>query len=173
MDLEPHIRNVPNFPIDGINFKDITTLLKDPAALKEAIDRLTDPYRDNPPDLIVAVEARGFIFATAMAYQLGCGFAPVRKPGKLPAATASETYELEYGTDEVQIHRDAVNSGTRVLIVDDLLATGGTAAATARLIERLGGTVTGMAFLIELDFLDGRAALADYDPTALIHYGGE
>lgn len=173
MDLEPHIRNVPNFPIDGINFKDITTLLKDPAALKEAIDRLTDPYRDNPPDLIVAVEARGFIFATAMAYQLGCGFAPVRKPGKLPAATASETYELEYGTDEVQIHRDAVNSGTRVLIVDDLLATGGTAAATARLIERLGGTVTGMAFLIELDFLDGRAALADYDLTALIHYGGE
>ncbi len=173
MDLEPHIRNVPNFPIDGINFKDITTLLKDPSALKEAIDRLTDPYRDNPPDLIVAVEARGFIFATAMAYQLGCGFAPVRKPGKLPAATASETYELEYGTDEVQIHRDAVNSGTRVLIVDDLLATGGTAAATARLIERLGGTVTGLAFLIELDFLDGRAALADYDLTALIHYGGE
>jgi len=173
MDLEPHIRNVPDFPIDGINFKDITTLLKDPAALKEAINRLTDPYRDNPPDLIVAVEARGFIFATAMAYQLSCGFAPVRKPGKLPAATSSETYELEYGTDEVQIHRDAVNSGTRVLIVDDLLATGGTAAATARLIERLGGTVTGLAFLIELDFLDGRAALADYDLTALIHYGGE
>jgi adenine phosphoribosyltransferase len=173
MDLEQHIRNIPDFPIDGINFKDITTLLKDPAALKESIDRLTDPYRDNPPDLIVAVEARGFIFATAMAYQLGCGFAPVRKPDKLPAPTASETYELEYGTDEVQIHRDAVNSGTRVLIVDDLLATGGTAAATARLIERLGGIVMGLAFLIELDFLNGRAALGDYDLTALIHYGGE
>ncbi len=173
MDLEKHIRNIPDFPIDGINFKDITTLLKDPAALKEAIDRLTDPYRDNPPDLIVAVEARGFIFATAMAYQLGCGFAPVRKPGKLPAPTASETYELEYGTDEVQIHRDAVGSGTRVLIVDDLLATGGTAAATARLIERLGGTVAGLAFLIELDFLNGRAALGGYDLTALIHYDGE
>ncbi len=173
MDLEQHIRNIPDFPIDGINFKDITTLLKDPAALKESIDRLTDPYRDNPPDLIVAVEARGFVFATAMAYQLGCGFAPVRKPGKLPAPTASETYELEYGTDEVQIHRDAISSGTRVLIVDDLLATGGTAAAAARLIERLGGIVTGLAFLIELEFLNGRAALSDYDLTALIHYGGE
>ena len=173
MDLEQHIRSVPDFPIAGINFKDITTLLKDADALKAAIEAMTAPYRDDPPDLIVAVEARGFVFAPAMAYLLGCGFAPVRKPGKLPAEAASETYELEYGTDEVQIHVDAIDAGTRVLIVDDLLATGGTAAATAKLVEQLGGTVTGMAFLIELDFLNGREKLAGYDLTALIHYGAE
>lgn len=173
MDLAQHIRNVPDFPIDGINFKDITTLLKNPAALKAAIDELAAPYMDDPPDLIVAVEARGFIFATAMAYLLGCGFAPVRKPGKLPAPTASEKYQLEYGTDEVQIHVDAIGHGTRVLIVDDLLATGGTAAATASLVEHLGGEVYGMAFLIELDFLNGREKLGDRAITALIHYDAE
>lgn len=173
MNLEDHIRNIPNFPIEGINFKDITTLLKNPKALKSAIDDLSAPYRHDPPDLIVAVEARGFVFATAMAYVLGCGFAPVRKPGKLPAATASETYELEYGTDEVEIHLDAITKGSRVLIVDDLLATGGTASATANLVERLGGHVCGMAFLIELDFLDGRRAIGDREITALIHYNAE
>ncbi len=173
MDLAQHIRSVPDFPIEGINFKDITTLLKHPEALRAAINELAAPYMDDPPDLIVAVEARGFIFATAMAYLLGCGFAPVRKPGKLPAATASESYELEYGTDEVQIHVDAIGEGTRVLIVDDLLATGGTAAATANLVERLGGEVYGMAFLIELDFLHGRGKLGDRKIMALIHYDAE
>ena len=173
MDLAQHIRSVPDFPIEGINFKDITTLLKNPEALKAAIDELAAPYMEDPPDLIVAVEARGFVFATAMAYLLGCGFAPVRKPGKLPAETASETYELEYGTDELQIHVDAIGKGTQVLIVDDLLATGGTAAATASLVERLGGEVCGMAFLIELDFLNGREKLGDREITALIHYDAE
>ncbi len=173
MDLAQQIRNVPDFPIEGINFKDITTLLKNPEALRAAIDELAAPYMDDPPDLIVAVEARGFVFATAMAYLLGCGFAPVRKPGKLPAETASATYELEYGSDELQIHVDAIGAGTRVLIVDDLLATGGTAAATVSLVERLGGEVSGMAFLIELDFLNGRKKLGDRAITALIHYDAE
>ena len=173
MDLAKHIRSVPDFPIEGINFKDITTLLKNPEALHASIDELAAPYMDDPPDLIVAVEARGFIFAPAMAYLLKCGFAPVRKPGKLPAATASETYELEYGSDEVKIHMDAISEGSRVLKVDDLLATGGTAAATASLVEQLGGEVYGMAFLIELDFLNGRAKLGDHEIMALIHYDAE
>ena len=173
MDLTSYIRDVPDFPIPGIIFKDITPLLRDWDAFGKAIEKLVEPYKSNPPDVIVAVEARGFIFATPMAQALGCGFAPVRKPGKLPAETASLTYELEYGSDEVEIHTDAVESGDRVLIVDDLLATGGTAAATAELVEDLGGEVVGLAFLIELDFLQGRAKLQDHDVHTVIHFGSE
>ena len=173
MDLTSYIRDVPDFPIPGIIFKDITPLLRDSGAFGEAIEKLVEPYKSNLPDVIVAVEARGFIFATPMAQALGCGFAPVRKPGKLPAETASLAYELEYGSDEVEIHTDAVESGDRVLIVDDLLATGGTAAATAELVEDLGGEVVGLAFLIELDFLQGRAKLQEYDVHTVIHFGSE
>jgi adenine phosphoribosyltransferase len=173
MNLAAYIRDVPDFPKEGIVFKDITPLLKDLRAFRTAIEQLTQPYKSNPPDLIVAVESRGFIFATPMAQELGCGFAPVRKPGKLPAETASRKYELEYGSDEVEIHIDAVARGDRVLIVDDLLATGGTAAATAELIESLGGEVSGLAFLIELDFLNGRAKLQDYEVHSIIHYGAD
>ena len=173
MDLASYIRDIPDFPKAGIVFKDITPLLRDWGGFGEAIERLVEPYKSNPPDVIVAVEARGFIFATPMAQALGCGFAPVRKPGKLPAETASREYELEYGSDEVEIHTDAVESGDRVLIVDDLLATGGTAAATAELVEDLGGEVVGLAFLIELDFLQGRARLQDYDVHTVIHFGSE
>ena len=171
MDLAAFIRDVPDFPQKGIVFKDITPLLKDPSAFDAAVNEMSAPYVSNPPDLIVAVEARGFLFATPMARTLGCGFAPVRKPGKLPAQTASREYELEYGVDEVQIHMDAVSAGDRVLVVDDLLATGGTAAATVELVESLGGGVVGLAFLIELDFLNGRAQLDGYDIHTIIHYG--
>ena len=170
MDLAAYIRDIHDFPKAGIVFKDITPLLKDSGAFGAAIERLIQPYKSHPPDLIVAVEARGFIFATPMARQLGCGFAPVRKPGKLPAETASRRYELEYGSDEVEIHLDAITKGDRVLIVDDLLATGGTAAATAELVESLGGQVIGLAFLIELDFLKGGARLQDYDVHSIVHY---
>ena len=173
MDLAAFIRDVPDFPQKGIVFKDITPLLKDPIAFDAAVEDLSAPYVSNPPDLIVAVEARGFLFATPMARTLGCGFAPVRKPGKLPAQTASREYELEYGADEVQIHVDAVSAGDRVLVVDDLLATGGTAAATVELVESLGGGVVGLAFLIELDFLNGRAQLDGYHIHTIIHYGAD
>ena len=173
MNLASHIRDIPDFPKKGIVFKDITPLLRDWDAFGAAIEQLVEPYKSSPPDLVVAVEARGFIFATPMAQTLGCGFAPVRKPGKLPAETASREYELEYGSDEVEIHIDAVESGDRVLIVDDLLATGGTAAATAELVEDLGGEVVGLAFLIELDFLQGRARLQEYDVHTVIHFGSE
>ena len=173
MDLTSYIRDVPDFPIPGIIFKDITPLLRDWRAFGAAIERLAEPYRSNPPDLIVAVESRGFVFAPSMAQALGCGFAPVRKPGKLPAETASREYELEYGSDEIEIHTDAVESGDRVLIVDDLLATGGTAAAAVDLIEDLGGEVLGLAFLIELDFLQGRTRLQDHDVHTVIHFDSE
>ena len=173
MDLAAFIRDVPDFPQEGIMFKDITPLLKDPSAFDAAVEALSAPYVSTPPDLIVAVEARGFLFATPMARTLGCGFAPVRKLGKLPAQTASREYELEYGVDEVQIHVDAISTGDRVLVVDDLLATGGTAAATVELVESLGGEVAGLAFLIELDFLNGRAKLDGYAIHTIIHYGAE
>ena len=173
MDLASYIRDIPDFPKKGIVFKDITPLLRDWGAFGAAIERLVQPYKSSPPDLVVAVEARGFIFATPMAQALGCGFAPVRKPGKLPAETASRRYELEYGSDEVEIHVDAMGSGDRVLIVDDLLATGGTAAAAAELVEDLGGEVLGLAFLIELDFLQGRAKLQEYDVHTVIHFDSE
>ena len=173
MDLAARIRSIRDFPKKGIVFRDITTLLKDQEAFREAVNAMAEPYRAGPPDLIVAVEARGFIFAGAMAYTLRCGFAPVRKPGKLPSRTASRKYELEYRQDEVQIHLDAIAAGDRVLIVDDLLATGGTAAATAGLVQSLGGRVIGLAFLIELDFLNGRGRLKGYDVRSLIHYESE
>lgn len=169
-DLKALIREVPDFPKPGINFYDITTLLKDAQGLQSAIGALADHYRAVPCDVVLGVEARGFIFAPAVAYALGKGFVPVRKVKKLPAATVRIDYDLEYGTDSLEIHADAIEPGQRVLIVDDVLATGGTAAAVARLVEKLGGTVASIGFLIELDFLAGRAKLEGHDVFALLHY---
>lgn len=170
MDLASTIRDVPDFPIPGILFKDITTLLKDPQALKETVDQMTEYARSKQVDVIVGIESRGFIFGMPLAYNLGCGFVPVRKPGKLPAETVSESYSLEYGVNTLEIHVDAIEKGQRVLIVDDLLATGGTALATCKLIEKLGGVVAGLAFAIELGFLNGRGKLAGYDTKALVAF---
>ncbi len=170
MDLAATIRSVPDFPIKGILFYDITTMLKDPAALKECIDRLTDHYRQAGIDRVVGIESRGFIFGLPLAYQLGVGFVPVRKPGKLPAATISESYALEYGTNSLEIHVDAIEKGQRVVVVDDLLATGGTAKATCNLVEKLGGKVVSLAFVIELNFLKGREKLKGYEVFSLIQY---
>ena len=168
--LKKLIREVPDFPKPGILFYDITTLLKDPGGLKAVIDALKDRYGRSRVDLVLGVEARGFIFAPALAYALGAGFIPVRKPKKLPAATVREEYQLEYGTDSLEIHKDAIQPGQNVLIVDDLLATGGTAAAVARLVEKLGGKVTGLGFVLELDFLRGREKLTGYDVFSLLQY---
>ena len=168
--LKPLIREVPDFPKKGILFYDITTLLKDKLGFATLIDALSAHYLDKHVDLIVGIEARGFIFGPALAYRLNAGFVPVRKPRKLPAQTASITYDLEYGTDTLEIHRDAVQKGDRVVIVDDLLATGGTAKATSDLVESLGGAVAGLAFAVELDFLRGRDRLAKYDVFSLLHY---
>jgi len=170
MDLAKMIRDVPDFPKEGILFKDITTLIKEPRAFREVIDRLADHYAGQKIDLVVAVEARGYIFGAPIAYKLGAGFVPVRKEGKLPAETVREEYELEYGTDSVEMHCDAIQPGQKVLIVDDLIATGGSAAATARLVERLGGEVVGIAFLIELTFLNGVEKLKGYDVFTMIEY---
>ena len=170
MELAKMIRDVPDFPKEGIIFKDITTLIKDPQAFKEAVDVLGDPYVGQEIELVVALEARGYIFGAPIALKLGAGFIPVRKAGKLPAEVLREEYELEYGTDAVEMHRDAIQPGQRVLIVDDLIATGGSAAATARLVERLGGEVVGVAFLIELAFLKGVEKLKDYDVFTVIQY---
>src|SRR5688500_3797738 len=164
------IREVPDFPKPGILFYDITTLLNDKTGLRKVIDAMTDKAKAHRPDVIVGIEARGFIFAPAVAYNLGARFVPVRKPKKLPAATERISYELEYGMDTLEIHRDAVKPGDRVTIVDDLLATGGSSLAALRLVEKLGATVAGAAFVIELDFLKGRDRLAGYDVTGLIHY---
>jgi adenine phosphoribosyltransferase len=169
MDLAGYIRDVPDFPIEGILFKDITTLLKDPDAFREVIDRMVEPYVDSGVECVVAVEARGYIFGAPLAYKLGAGFVPVRKPGKLPAKIISESYTLEYGTNSLEMHEDAIQPGQRVLIVDDLLATGGSARATVNLVEKLGGRVIGVAFMIELDFLNGRDQLEGYDLVSLIH----
>ena len=170
VDLASSIRDVPDFPKEGILFKDITTLLKDPEALREAIRIFTDRYRDKNIDIVVGVESRGFIFGAAVAANIGAGFVPVRKPGKLPAATFKETYELEYGTDSIEIHQDAISAGQRVLILDDLLATGGTAAAVVRLLSKMNSEIVEVAFLIELDFLNGREKLAGQDIFTVIHY---
>src|SRR6476661_1452658 len=159
-DLKTKIRHVPDFPKAGILFYDITTLLQDPAGLRDAIDSLTAPFVGQGIDVVVGVESRGFIFGAAVADRLGAGFAPVRKPGKLPSTTMRASYDLEYGSDALEIHDDAVRSGQRVLIVDDLLATGGTAKAAADLVSKLGGDVHALAFLIELVDLNGRARLA-------------
>jgi adenine phosphoribosyltransferase len=172
--LKQHIRDLPDHPKSGVTFRDITPLLGHPEALGLAIDQLAAPFRDEPVGTpitkVVAVEARGFLFGAPVATALGVGFVPVRKPGKLPWATHSESYELEYGTDSLEIHQDAITSGERVLIVDDVLATGGTALATAALVERLGGEVAGFAFLIDLVFLAGRARLRDHRVHAVLEY---
>ena len=168
--LKSLIREVPDFPKPGILFYDITTLLKDAQGLKAVIDGLSEGYRGMEIDTVVGIEARGFIFAPAVAYALGAGFVPVRKPGKLPAAAERVEYQLEYGTDFLEVHRDAVEIGKRVLVVDDVLATGGTAAAVAQLIRKLGGELAGFEFVIELDFLKGREKLPGLDVRSLVHY---
>jgi adenine phosphoribosyltransferase len=170
MDLASTIRSVPDFPVEGILFYDITTMLKNPTALRYSVDQIADHYRRTDIDLVVGMESRGFIFGVPLAYQLGAGFVLVRKPGKLPAAKLSESYELEYGTNTLEIHQDAITAGQRVLIIDDLLATGGTAKATCSLVERLGGVVVGTAFVIELTFLNGRDKLQGYDVFSLLQY---
>jgi len=164
------IREVPDWPKPGILFYDITTLLKDATGLKAVIDAFRAKYQNTGVDLVLGIEARGFIFAPALAYTLGVGFVPVRKPRKLPAETVREEYQLEYGTDSVEIHKDAIRAGQKVLLVDDLLATGGTAAAVTRLIEKLGGVVAGVGFVVELDFLHGRDKLTGYEVFSLLHY---
>lgn len=169
-DLKKLIREVPDFPKKGILFYDITTLLKDKTGFKKVIDTLTDRIRPYGADVVLGIEARGFIFAPALAYHLGAGFVPVRKPKKLPAETERISYELEYGMDTLEIHKDAVTPGMRVVIADDLLATGGTALATVRLVEKLGGTVTAISFVIELDALKGRDRLAGYEVVSLLRY---
>lgn len=166
--LAAHLRDVPNFPQPGIVFKDLTPLLADVDAFRFAVDAVADHAAGLTVDKVVGIEARGFIFAAAVAYRLGAGFVPVRKPGKLPWSTVTETYALEYGTDSLDIHDDALRPGDAAYVVDDVLATGGTAAATCRLIERLEGRIAGLAFVVELGFLDGRAKLADHDVISLI-----
>jgi adenine phosphoribosyltransferase len=173
MDLKTLIREIPDFPKPGINFKDITTLLKDGRAFRQAIDLLADHFAAKQPDVIVGTESRGFLLGAPLAYKLGCGFVLVRKPGKLPAAVERVSYGLEYGQDTLEIHRDALEPGQKVLVVDDLLATGGTITATIELVNKLGGKIVGCAFLIELDFLKGRERLTTYDVMSLIHYSAE
>jgi len=168
--LKRLIREVPDFPKKGILFYDITTLLKDKAGFATLIDLFSEHYIGRQIDLILGMEARGFIFGPALAYRLNAGFVPVRKPGKLPAATARVEYELEYGSNVLEVHKDAIQKGQRVLIVDDLLATGGTAEATARLVKSLGGEIAGLAFVVELDFLKGRDKLQAHDVFSLLHY---
>jgi len=169
-DLKKLIREVPDFPKPGILFYDITTLLKDKSGFRAVIDGLKRHYREAQVDVVLGIEARGFIFAPALAYALGAGFVPVRKPKKLPAECVTVTYDLEYGTDSLQMHKDAVGDGTRVLIIDDLLATGGTASAAARMVREAGGTVVGLGFVIELTFLNGRRKLPEYDVFSLLQY---
>ena len=168
--LRKLIREVPDFPKPGINFYNITTLLKDPDGLKETIDALAGEISGEKIDTVIGVESRGFIFATPLAYQLNAGFVPVRKPKKLPAECVSVSYDLEYGQDTLEMHKDAVGEGHRVLIVDDLLATGGTAKAVVDLVEGLGGKVVGLLFVVELNFLHGRDKFNGYDVRSLIKY---
>ncbi len=169
-DLKKLIREIPDYPKPGILFYDITTLIKDRAGFARVVDYMTSPYLDKNVDLVLGMEARGFIFGPAMAYRLNAGFIPVRKAKKLPGETVSYTYELEYGTDTLEIHKDAIQPGQRVLIVDDLLATGGTAEAAAKLANKLGANICGMSFVVELDFLNGRNRLIPYDVFSLLHY---
>ena len=164
------IRDVADFPKPGIVFKDITPLLSDPAGLSLAVELMANPWRDHRPDLVIGAESRGFIFGTAVAQSLSCGFVPVRKPGKLPSATKSVKYELEYGTDELQIHADAIRPGQKILLVDDLIATGGTAKAACELVDDLGGELLGLTVLIELADLKGRDLLAPIEVQSLIQY---
>ena len=168
--LKKLIREVPDFPKKGILFYDITTLLKDKTGFATLIDLFSENYIGKQVDLVLGMEARGFIFGPALAYRLNAGFVPVRKPGKLPAETAKVSYDLEYGSNCLEIHKDAIQKGQRVLIVDDLLATGGTAVATTQLVREVGGTVAGLGFVVELDFLKGREKLSEYDVFSLLHY---
>ena len=168
--LKARIREIPDWPKKGILFYDVTTLLKHPAAFHRAVDALVQPFRSQTVDLVVGIEARGFIFAPTVAYTLWAGFVPVRKPGKLPAPSVKVAYQLEYGTDTLEIHRDAIEPGQRVLVVDDLIATGGTAAAVAEMIDKMGGKVLGFAFLVELLFLKGREKLAGHNVVSILQY---
>lgn len=168
--LTDYVRDIPDFPREGILFRDVTPLLGNPEALITAIAALCEPFANQKIDYVAGIEARGFIFGSAVACKLGCGFVPIRKPGKLPYHTESATYDLEYGSDTMEIHRDAIEPGSRVLIVDDLLATGGTMAAACQLVEKLNGKITGLAFLIELTALAGREKLGDYPIHTVISY---
>ncbi len=170
LDLRDRVRDVPDFPKPGIVFKDLMPLVADPAYFKATIDELTELARPLRPDVILGAEARGFIFGGALAYQLGCGFVPARKPGKLPWETVAATYELEYGMDSLEVHADAIGDGGRVIVHDDVLATGGTAKAKVDLVEQLGGEVVGLLFVIELTFLNAREKLRGYDVRSLISY---
>ena len=168
--LKALVRTVPDFPKPGILFYDITTLLKDKTGFAQLIDAMAAHFIDQKVDLVLGIEARGFIFGPALAYRLNAGFVPVRKPGKLPAAVERVTYDLEYGSDALEIHKDAIQPGQRVVLVDDLLATGGTMEATVKLVKQLGGEIAGLAFAVELDFLNGRRRFPDYDVFSLLHY---
>ena len=170
MDLKQHIRSVPDFPKPGILFYDITTLLRDPHGFRTTIDMLSAPYRNQGIDLVVGIESRGFILGAAVAERLGAGFIPARKPGKLPAKALKEHFDLEYGRDALELHEDAIETGQRVLIVDDVLATGGTAAATVRLVRKSGADLHGLAFLIELLFLDGKQQIAGEKVFSVLQY---
>ena len=170
MDLTAHIRDVPDYPKPGILFKDITPLFANPAALSATVDQLAEWAEPRKPDLVLGAEARGFILGAALAHRLGCGFVPARKPGKLPWHTVAVKYSLEYGFDELEVHADSIPKGSRVLVHDDLLATGGTCTAMLELVEQLGGEVVGVAFIVELAFLAGREKLGGYDVHSLITY---
>lgn len=170
MNYKNKIREIDDFPEEGISFKDITTILKDPKYLKKTIDDLTEYFDDIDVDIVVGPESRGFIFATPVAYNLNAGFVPVRKPGKLPAEVEKIEYDLEYGKDALEIHIDAIMNGMKVLIIDDLLATGGTMSATTKLVEKLGGEVVGLGFLIELEDLKGREKLKNYNVKSIVKY---
>ena len=170
MDLKDKIRNIQDFPQEGVLFRDITTLLKDAEGMKEAIDQMTAKLEGIDFDLVLGPESRGFIFGMPVAYNMGKGFVPVRKAGKLPAEVVSKEYALEYGTATIEIHKDAIQPGQKVVIVDDLMATGGTAKAIVEMVEEMGGEVAALLFLIELDFLEGRKVLPDYKIESIIHY---
>jgi adenine phosphoribosyltransferase len=169
-DLKKTIREVPDYPKPGIHFYDVSTLFRNPEAFRSAVERMVGRFRGQPIDALAAIEARGFVLASAMAYALEVGLILVRKAGKLPAETEAEAYELEYGQEQVEVHRDAVKRDQKIVVVDDLLATGGTAAAAGRLVERLGGRLEGFAFMVELGFLNGRDALGDSNVFSLLHY---
>ncbi|MFA6467530.1 MAG: adenine phosphoribosyltransferase [Bacteroidota bacterium] len=173
MNLESIIRTVPDFPKPGIQFKDITTVLKDPEALKYCIETFHEKYKDQRITKVVGIESRGFIVGTALAYRLGAGFVPIRKPGKLPATVLRQEYQLEYGTDVIEIHKDAITPGERVLLHDDVLATGGTMQAACSIVKQLGGEIVGISFLIELAFLHPRKKLSGFDIFSLVTYNAE
>ncbi len=173
MNLKSKIREIPDWPIKGVNFKDISTIIEDPASLKYVIDKLLEPYQCQKIDKVVGIDARGFLLCSAMAYQLNAGCVMIRKKGKLPWKTISKDYALEYGTNTIEMHEDSIKPGEKVIIVDDLLATGGTMAATVDLVKRLGGEIVGISFIIELLFLKGRGKLGDYPVYALVEYDKE